>query len=521
LTEAFQTSALGSASAGGRDRSSALSRNVAIVALALICLAFVVLFWPAMVRAVEVWIGSRSYNHGFLIIPVSLYLIWERRDRLRGLAPAPALWALLGVLLAGVVWFAAYAIGIYEGQQFAILAILQFVFLAVLGPKIYVRLLFPFLFLFFLVPSGDFLVPYLQDFTARFTVLGLRLTGIPVYSDGVFLSIPGADFQVAEACAGLRFLVATVAFGFLFADLAYTKWRKRVLFVAISIVVPVIANGFRAYGIVMMAWLANADAAGLVDHVVYGWVFFSMVTLLLMAIGWQFRDREVPQKPRALPRSVAPASPLRIAAVAAAAFCLVALPRAYAAYAERAAAASGVAVEAPRAAAPWTSVVNPAAESWGPAFPRADATVRQSYAADGRVVDLFLAYYRNQTPEKRLIAYENRLVDDRWDVADRAAETLRLGDEEVPVAVTRYRMGRRTRIVYSVYWTDSRFAAGALTAKLLQARATFVHRTPEAAVIALSTELREAGENPTPAIADLLAHLDPTLPALLARASAR
>jgi exosortase len=78
------------------------------------------------------------------------------------------------------------------------------------------RLLGPLLYLFFLVPSGEFLVPKLQEFTASLAIGGLQIVGVPVYSDGIFIQIPEGAFVVAEACAGLRFLVASIAYGAIF-----------------------------------------------------------------------------------------------------------------------------------------------------------------------------------------------------------------------------------------------------------------------------------------------------------------
>ena len=141
-------------------------------------------------------------------------------------------------------------------------------------------------------------MPSLQDFTAGFVVRALELLGVPVYSDGTLISIPAADFQVAEACAGIRFLVASLAFGFLFADLVYVSWRRKAVFIGLSFVVPIIANWLRALGIVLIAHWTDARAAVGVDHIVYGWVFFSAVTMLLMAVGWTFRDRAPAARPR-------------------------------------------------------------------------------------------------------------------------------------------------------------------------------------------------------------------------------
>ena len=95
---------------------------------------------------------------------------------------------------------------------------------------------------------------------------------------------------MAEACAGLRFLIAAVAFGVFYALLNYRSPGRRLLFVAASVVVPVLANGVRALGIVVLGAILGSANAAAADHVIYGWVFFSLVTLLLVAGGMPFRE---------------------------------------------------------------------------------------------------------------------------------------------------------------------------------------------------------------------------------------
>jgi exosortase A len=493
-----------------RGASGSLSRNVALLLLAVTFGALAWLFWPAISGAVQVWYGNATYNHGFLILPVVLYLVWERRESLRDLQPTPCWWALPGVVLGSLAWLVAHAVGVQEGQQLALMVSVQFILLAVLGVEIYRRLLFPLLFLFFLVPSGEFLVPSLQDFTARFTVIWLRLVGVPVFSDGVFLSIPGADFHVAEACAGLRFLVATIAFGFLFADLAYTSWVKRACFVALCLVVPVIANGFRAFGIVMIAYLSSSNVAGLVDHIVYGWFFFSAVTLGLIAVGWLFRDKRARPTLRSMSMGGPVSGPLPIVLAGIAALILIAAPRAYAAYVERSAGTVAVrTIQPPVAQAPWmAAAAGRTSERWKPDFPKADARLMQTYSAGQGAVDLFVAYYGNQTDQKRLIAFENRAYDARWDMVERSRVTLPVDGREVVVNVTRLRAAGQNRVVYSWYWANRQYAANPMTVKLLQARAAFIDRQPEAAFIALATDTNDIGDNPLARVRDLLGHLE-------------
>lgn len=139
---------------------------------------------------------------------------------------------------------------------------------------------FPLGFLLFAVPVGEALIPPLQQVTAWFTVEGLRLTGIPVWWEGLYLSIPAGHFEVAEACSGLRYLMASVALGVLYAYLTYRSPWRRLAFVVLSMVMPIVANGIRAYGIVMIAHLEEMKYATGVDHLIYGWLFFGLVVLL-------------------------------------------------------------------------------------------------------------------------------------------------------------------------------------------------------------------------------------------------
>ncbi len=261
-----------------------------LIALALGIGALGVMFYPECKAAVGVWIASTAYGHCFLIIPMSLYLAWERRDNLADLTaqPEPA-WAVLALPIAGV-WFAAERLGIMEGRQLAAMAAVELLFLVVLGRTLFRALLAPLAFLVFLVPFGEFITPALQHFTARFIAVGLDLLRIPNYTTDLIIEIPSGTFFVAEACAGLRFLIAAVAFGVFYALLNYRSPGRRIAFIAASVVVPIVANGFRAFGIVMLGHVLGSAEAAAADHLLYGWVFFSLIMLLLVAAGLPLRE---------------------------------------------------------------------------------------------------------------------------------------------------------------------------------------------------------------------------------------
>ena len=259
-------------------------------------LLWALIFRQEVVSAVRTWDASTAYNHCFLIIPIFLYMVWDRREGLLGLCARPTtrhLW--IGLPLAAA-WLVAERLGIMEGRQLVALSFAQLLFYAMLGRELYARMLGPFLYLYFLVPFGEFLTPRLQDITTVFTRYGLQIIGIPAYIDGYVIEIPQGVFLIAEACAGLRFLIASIAFGCLYAILMYRSPVRRGLFILASIVVPIIANGFRALGIVYLGYLLGSAQAAAADHVIYGWIFFSVVILILIAIGLPFRQDDQPYR---------------------------------------------------------------------------------------------------------------------------------------------------------------------------------------------------------------------------------
>lgn len=266
----------------------------ALLALALGLIALGLLFRDEAAAAVRVWNGSTAYNHCWLIAPIAAWLFWVRRERLKHLAPVPnPLFALLAV--PGVLaWFAAERLGIMEGRQLAGFGLVQVLVLAVLGWPFFRAFAGPLLYLVFLVPFGGFAVGPLQHITARLIDWGLDLTGISHFVDGLLIETPAGTFHVAEACAGLRFIIAALAFGALYALVIFRSPWRRLIVMALALLVPILANGIRAGGIIVAAEYIGSAEAAVADHIVYGWGFFSAVILLLILAGLPFREDSSP-----------------------------------------------------------------------------------------------------------------------------------------------------------------------------------------------------------------------------------
>ena len=259
-------------------------------ALAIGLLSFAIIFYPEIAAAVTVWMNSDAYSHCFLVLPVAIYLAWDRRDIVMATPLRPSLGIAFLAIPAAALWFVTDRLGIMEARQLMAMTLLQIMVASVMGPAMWRALAAPLLYLFFLVPFGEFLIAPLQSLAVRFTTIGLSLLGIPNFADGIVIEIPEGTFLVHQACSGLRFLIASAAFSVFFACLIYTSPLRRALFIAAAFAVAVIANDFRVLGIILIAhFIGNAQAIE-TGHVLWGWLFYVIVGAVLVLMGLAFRQ---------------------------------------------------------------------------------------------------------------------------------------------------------------------------------------------------------------------------------------
>ena len=461
--------------------------TMAVGVVLVASLGLVALFWADALGVYRVWVESTAYNHCFLVLPLVGYMIWERRATLSTTVPRPQLWTLAAIPFLSALWLVAASLGIHEAEQMVVLTILQAIFLSTLGWTAYRRLMAPLLYLYFLVPSGEYLAPSLQDFTARMVVHGLHLVGVPVFSDGVFIEIPAGKFVIAEECAGLRFLIASVAYGVFFSVITYRSWVRRSVFSALSVIVPIIANGMRAFGIVYAAEIVGSPAAVMADHVIYGWGFFSVILVLLTLIGRSFADRDARPRASAGPRSEG-FFPVRCGLAALLGLVLAGLGPVYAAVLDRQSPVDLLAqAEPPRVGSPWRPLTEAVPDDWSPVVIGADRTFLDAWTDGESRLYRFVALYVAHGRVNNLIRSENRLGDEkRWRVATSRTATIDISGRAERVNISEVVSGERRRLVVSFYVVDGAVTVGALSVKLHQLRSLLSRGRPVSALVAVA-----------------------------------
>lgn len=501
--------------------ATALSRRAAPAAIAatVVLLALVVplLFWRTTASMVEIWERSETFAHGFLVFPIFAYLVWRIRHRLAGIAPRPFAPALAGVALAGAVWWVSERLSAPAPGQFAVVAMVPLALWAILGTALVRALAFPLAFLFFAVPMGEFLVPTMMDWTADFTVAALRASGVPVYRELNYLMLPTGMWSIVEACSGLRYLIASVTVGVLFAYLTYQSMWRRLAFIAASVVVPVLANWLRAYFIVLLGHLTNNRLAVGVDHIIYGWIFFGLVMLLLFWIAARWREDE-PRLRVDAQRDGAPAfrlGPAMLAMTAAVAALALAWQ---AAYGEPGARAPGVArMPALAVGGGWSPVAQPLT-AFRPEVSGYSGELAQTYEKNGTRVALQVLLFSEQQPGYQALSTRNHMVwnSNQW-------KQIAAGDAATPFGRARTGVitaGRERLAFWQWFWIDGRVTPSEYTGQVQRVLGLLQGKPDTAAWVMLYTPT-DAGEDAVRArLADFAAAAGPALERALTTASA-
>ena len=454
----------------------------ALLFIALAVTAILVVYSQTALSMVALWRSSDTYAHGYLIAPIALFLAWRKRRELAAIAPRVD--ALGFVLLggAGFLWLVAEAGQVQIVQQYAVTAMIAAAVLAIAGRRAARALAFPLAFLLFAVPFGEAFIPRLIEWTADFTVGALRLSGIPVYREGSFFTIPSGNWSVVEACSGLRYLIASMTVGALYAYLTYRRFWKRAVFFSAAIAVPILANFVRAYLIVMIGHLSSMRLAVGVDHFIYGWVFFGVVIALLFWIGSFGRDASLPAARSHV--SIQPAS--QKSAFAAAAVAAIALAAVWPIYASHLGQedATSVALAAPPGAAGWV-LASPPASHWRPRYVGASASALAVYRHGERSVALYLAHYRDQRQGAELVSSQNVVAGDAASPWASMGESFRT-ENTLPVRETRLRSSSGRLLVWDWYRIGGHDLSNPYVAKAILARDKLLGRGDASAAIVVA-----------------------------------
>ena len=390
------------------------------------------------------------------------------------------------------MWLVGEAAGVGLFRQLGLVLMLQGAVAATLGERLVRGLLFPLAYALLLVPFGEELVPLLQTLTARISVALLHLSGLSAEIEGVFVTTRAGFFEVAEACSGVNFLIAMLAYAVFAAHLCFKSWTRRITFVALALATTILANALRAYGTMVAAEIWGIEAAGGIDHVFYGWIFFGLVILIVMLIARRWFDR--PANDIAVDVTGLGGLPSRAGRAGGVLLGALGIPLLFVAWAtliggRAAPLPATMAIATP---AGWATAASAERTRWFPRFDGADQQLVRHFAdGQGHRVSVAIGGYERQAEGREVVAFGQGAVDPdskwAWSAALDPVDGARTDRLLHP--------GPVLRDAATWYVVDGRATGSARGAKLAGLKARLLGGDPRALSLIVSAEERHGGRD--------------------------
>ncbi len=497
-------------------------------AISLCLVALVICYWDAVVSMIYTWDHNGTYAHGYVVFPISAWLIWRERFQLAALPVGIFFPGILAIGLASLVWLVGDLATIQMFREFAFVVSVPLVIWTFVGNRIAKTIAVPLVLMMFAWPAGEFLIPNLVDWTAEFTVAALRLVGVPVFQQGNSFIIPTGSWSVVDVCSGIRYLIASVFGGTVFAYLTFRSTKRRLIMIGVSVIVPIIANWVRAFLIVLTGHLSENKIATGIDHIIYGWIFFGLVITLVFYVGSRFSDihdtasRVDGMELHGSRRTLSPQW-LGLTTIAVVLAALSGPAVAFALDRQAAGRSSDVVLSVPVDAGAWVPVESTFTK-WLPPFKKPTASLSRQYARDQDPVGLYVGYYRHQRAGAKLLTFASTTLVDygvSWRALDRQTVHVPGPAGGYEVIEKRMHSDEQVLLVWEWYWIGGSRQVEVFPAKLAQVRNVLSGNGDDSAALLVYTPFTDDRVAARDRLAAFVAAFQPALDESLRQASAR
>lgn len=247
----------------------------------------VLIYWPALRWMVNSWVSSDYYSHGFLVPVVTGFFIWIKRDQLK--KREPSLFGMAWLILSAGLYVWGFLSGVRFMGILSLLGVITGLVLAICGKRTVRALVFPLVFLLFMVPF-----PFIQDVAYNLQYISVHWAAwitevmqLPIKTAGTEIYLGNnITFTVGVVCSGINTLVALLALSAVYAYILQGSKIKRLGLWAMAFPIAIGANILRIVSIIVVAYYSNLEIATGWYHDLSSPLFFLIAFMLLVMIGW-------------------------------------------------------------------------------------------------------------------------------------------------------------------------------------------------------------------------------------------
>lgn len=274
-----------------RSVVSSTTYSIILASIAVSSICYIFFEWTCRFFLL---MATPENNYGYMMIGLSLYVLWRRLSKLREHRSEPS-WLGVAMIVFGLGLAVVSEIGFYRRFTYVALVIVFGGFLvAHFGRHALPFLVAPMVALMLAVPVPDYVTVQLSTSLQRVSsTLGsqmLTVLGIPVFQYGNIIDLGVYKLQVAEACSGLRYLIPLLLTSLCLVWLARAPWWSKVITVAFVVPLTIGLNSFRIAMTGVLVEFHGISAAEDFMHLFEGWLIFliaiALLTALLISTTW-------------------------------------------------------------------------------------------------------------------------------------------------------------------------------------------------------------------------------------------
>ncbi len=253
-------------------------------------LALILAYLPIFFWMWERWFSRDSYySHGILVPFVTLFLIWQKKEKLAQLPYVASRWPWVLIISGFILYFFSSMFRVYFSAGISMILVLCGIVLIAYGQRVFQEIAFPIFFLIFMIPAPMVVITNLSFkmklFAAQIATHILNSIRIPAIRDGSMIRMRHAVVVVDDVCSGLRSLISLTALGTIFAYWLKGNTAKKIVLFLSTIPIAIITNVFRIVFLSSVSEIWGSERAGGLVHDISGFSVFFLAFLLLYAVA--------------------------------------------------------------------------------------------------------------------------------------------------------------------------------------------------------------------------------------------
>jgi exosortase len=269
------------------------------IALALLVITLLA-YWPTITDLFTEWQENDDYSAGQLVPLIALFLIWRERKKLKSCSLKPCWWAIVLIILAQIARIFGLVFMFESAERYALVLTITGIVLMITGWKTFRVVSWIVFFLFLMVPFPgrihNLISGPLQRMSATGSVFLLEVFGAKVSQQGNIVMLnEQIPMAVAEACSGLRMLIAFIIVTAFIAYMVKRSRRQKTILLLSSIPVAVICNILRICVTAVLYMLVSTEVAEKFFHDFAGLAMMPAAVLLIFSELWLMEKLTIPE----------------------------------------------------------------------------------------------------------------------------------------------------------------------------------------------------------------------------------